>query len=121
MKEASSVAAMNPGGYTELVKIPRGSRGTTTVKDAGEAVGPVLEIGGIDNVERALNRACGTETTKLEAALGFLGDHRKRQPLYWPLRNHVGDHGHLQGDRRPWFGDTGRRRTGDLGSAYPEG
>lgn len=26
----------------------------------------------IDNVERALNRACGTEASKLEKSLGFL-------------------------------------------------
>jgi len=27
---------------------------------------------GLDNVERALHRACGTETSKLESLLGFL-------------------------------------------------
>jgi Cell division and transport-associated protein TolQ (TC 2.C.1.2.1) len=29
-------------------------------------------VRGFDNIERALNRACGSETTKLESALGFL-------------------------------------------------
>ena len=35
-----------PGGYTELVKITRVLREPPTVKDAVEAAGPVLEIGG---------------------------------------------------------------------------
>jgi len=77
----STLAEVFRGGYTELVKITRVSRGTPTVKDAGEAVGPVLEIGGLDNVERALNRACGTETTKLEAALGFLATTGSASPF----------------------------------------
>lgn len=67
----STLAEVFRGGYTELVKITRVLQGTSTAKDAGETAHP-LEIGGLGNVERALNRACGAEATKLEAALGFL-------------------------------------------------
>lgn len=77
----STLAEVFRGGYTELVKITRVLRGTPTARDAAEAAGPVLEIGGLDNVERALNRACGTETTKLEAALGFLATTGSASPF----------------------------------------
>jgi biopolymer transport protein TolQ len=77
----STLAEVFRGGYAELVKITRVLRGTPTVKDPVEAAGPVLEIGGLDNVERALNRACGTETTKLEAALGFLATTGSASPF----------------------------------------
>jgi biopolymer transport protein TolQ len=77
----STLAEVFRGGYTELMKITRVLRGTSTVKDTVEATGPVLEIGGLDNVERALNRTCGTETTKLEAALGFLATTGSASPF----------------------------------------
>ena len=77
----STLAEVFRGGYTELVKITRVLRGTPAVKDTVEATGPVLEIGGLDNVERALNRACGTETTKLETALGFLATTGSASPF----------------------------------------
>jgi biopolymer transport protein TolQ len=77
----STLAEVFRSGYTELVKITRAVRGTPAGKDAAEAAGPVLEIGGIDNVERAMNRACGTETTKLETALGFLATTGSASPF----------------------------------------
>ncbi len=77
----STLAEVFRGGYAELVKINRAVRGTVAAKDAPEPVLPILEIGGIDNVERALNRACGTETTKLEASLGFLATTGSASPF----------------------------------------
>jgi biopolymer transport protein TolQ len=77
----STLAEVFRGGYTELVKISRAVRGTPSGRDAAEATGSVPEIGGIDNVERALNRACGTETTKLEATLGFLATTGSASPF----------------------------------------
>ena len=77
----STLAEVFRSGYTELVKITKAVRGTAAGKDAAEAAGPVLEIEGIDNVERAMNRACGTETTKLESALGFLATTGSASPF----------------------------------------
>lgn len=78
----STLAEVFRGGYTELVKITRVLQGATAVKEAGEAAHPpVLEFGGLDNVERALNRACGVETTKLESALGFLATTGSASPF----------------------------------------
>ncbi len=77
----STLAEVFRSGYTELVKITKAVRGTSTGRDASEVAGPLLEIGGIDNVERAMNRACGLETTKLEAALGFLATTGSASPF----------------------------------------
>ncbi len=77
----STLAEVFRSGYSELVKITRAARGTAGGKDALEASGPMLEIEGIDNVERAMNRACGTETTKLESALGFLATTGSASPF----------------------------------------
>ena len=75
----STLAEIFRAGYNELVKISRGGRGTPP--GTAEAAGPVPEIGGVDNVERAMNRACGTETGKLEAALGFLATTGSASPF----------------------------------------
>ena len=77
----STLAEVFRTGYTELVKITKAVRGTPTGRDAGEAAGAVMEIGGIDNVERAMNRACGSEASKLEAALGFLATTGSASPF----------------------------------------
>lgn len=77
----STLAEVFRSGYSELVKITRAARGTAGGKDALEVSGPMLEIEGIDNVERAMNRACGTETTKLESALGFLATTGSASPF----------------------------------------
>ena len=77
----STLAEVFRAGYTELAKISKAVRGTAPGKDAAEAVGPVPEIGGIDNVERAMNRASGTEAGKLEAALGFLATTGSASPF----------------------------------------
>lgn len=77
----STLAEIFRAGYTELAKLSRGGRGTPPGKETAEAAGPVPEIGGVDNVERAMNRACGTETSKLETALGFLATTGSASPF----------------------------------------
>jgi len=65
----STIAEVFRAGYLELGKISRtSSKGTPS--DLLD--GPGIEMRGLDNVERALHRACGTETSKLESLLGFL-------------------------------------------------
>jgi len=63
----STIAEVFRAGYLELGKISRTSKGTP----GGELLdAPGIEMRGLDNVERALHRACGTETSKLESLLG---------------------------------------------------
>lgn len=65
----STIAEVFRAGYLELGKISRTSKGAP----GGELLdAPGIEMRGLDNVERALHRACGTETSKLESLLGFL-------------------------------------------------
>ena len=64
----SQIAEVFRAGYTELVKVAGIRR--ETLSDAGSEIS--LEMRGLDNIERALNRACDSETTKLESSLGFL-------------------------------------------------
>ena len=77
----SSIAEVFQAGYTELVKITKVFKGSTSVKDTDESTLPQLEMKGIDNVERALNRACSSETTKLESTLGFLATTGSASPF----------------------------------------
>jgi biopolymer transport protein TolQ len=55
-------------------------RGSPTVKETDESL-PNLEMKGIDNVERALNRACSAEATKLESTLSFLATTGSASPF----------------------------------------
>lgn len=64
----STLAEVFRSGYTELSKLGK-KRTPSEAEDPGLSN---AEIKGIDNVERALNRACTSETTKIESALGFL-------------------------------------------------
>lgn len=64
----SQLAEVFRAGYTELVKIAGIRR--EVLSDADSEIS--LEMRGLDNIERALNRACDSETTKLESSLGFL-------------------------------------------------
>ncbi|HOO89426.1 MAG TPA: protein TolQ [Syntrophales bacterium] len=66
----SQLAEVFRAGYTELVKIAGIRKEVLSEADADSE--PSLEMRGMDNVERALNRACDSETTKLESSLGFL-------------------------------------------------
>ncbi|MEE9911881.1 MAG: protein TolQ [Deltaproteobacteria bacterium] len=69
----STTAEVFRVGYTELTKMNRLS------KDAGR--GEEISLSSLDNVERALNRASGTEMTKLESALGFLATTGSASPF----------------------------------------
>jgi biopolymer transport protein TolQ len=77
----SSLAEVFRSGYAELAKLSKAARGNAPGREGSEAAGQVLEIAGIDNVERAMNRACGAETTKLEVALGFLATTGSASPF----------------------------------------
>ena len=77
----STLAEVFRTGYTELMKLTKTARGNPPGKDAPEAGGQALEIAGIDSVERAMNRACGEQTTKLEKALGFLATTGSASPF----------------------------------------
>jgi biopolymer transport protein TolQ len=77
----STLAEVFRTGYTELTKLTKTVRGNPSGREAQESGGQALEIAGIDNVERAMNRACGEQTTKLEAALGFLATTGSASPF----------------------------------------
>lgn len=76
----SQIAEVFRAGYTELVKIAGVRREHQAEGDAGEDM-TSLELRGLDNVERALNRACDSETTKLESFLGFLATTGSASPF----------------------------------------
>ena len=77
----SALAEIFRAGYAELAKVAKTARGNPSGKDAPEAAGQGIEIAGIDNVERAMNRASGTEAGKLETALGFLATTGSASPF----------------------------------------
>lgn len=77
----STLAGVFRAGYTELVNFAKATRGAAASRDREEAAASGPEIRGIDNVERALNRACSAESTKLEAALGFLATTGSASPF----------------------------------------
>ncbi|MDI9571192.1 MAG: protein TolQ [Pseudomonadota bacterium] len=68
----STLAEVFRAGYGELVKITKALRERATGKESVPPGEPVFEFKGVDNIERSLNRAAGSETDKLENALGFL-------------------------------------------------
>jgi biopolymer transport protein TolQ len=76
----STLAEVFRAGYTELGKLARTVRGNPPGKEV-DASGPGIEIVDIDNVERAMNRACGTETAKMEGTLGFLATTGSASPF----------------------------------------
>ena len=66
----STVAEVFRTGYSEQVNV---SKFMKELPANVEGAAPLaLELKGIDNVERALNRTCNAEVSKLESALGFL-------------------------------------------------
>ena len=77
----STVAEVFRVGYGELGKATRAIRGSSPAREMDELGPPALEMKVIDNVERALNRACGSEATKLESALGFLATTGSASPF----------------------------------------
>src|SRR4030095_2383903 len=64
--KASPVAQVFRSGYEELVRVSRSKKESAT----GENL--TTELGGIDNVTRAMKRATSVEITKLEKYCSFL-------------------------------------------------
>lgn len=77
----SNMAEVFQAGYTELNKITKVIRGSTPVRGSDDPNVIPVEMKGIDNVERAMNRACSSEVTKLESALGFLATTGNASPF----------------------------------------
>ncbi|SEM46987.1 Cell division and transport-associated protein TolQ [Syntrophus gentianae] len=78
---SSTLAAVFRAGYSELISIAKAARGPASSRGQEDPFVSGPELKGLDNVERALNRACGAETTKLEAALGFLATTGSASPF----------------------------------------
>lgn len=77
----SAIAEVFRTGYGELIKITKVIRESPSAAQADDPTLLSLEMKGIDNVERALNRACSAETTKLESTLGFLATTGSASPF----------------------------------------
>lgn len=77
----SNIAEVFQAGYSELIKITKMMRGSVPGKEGEESGSTPVEMRGIDNVERAMNRACSSEATKLESALGFLATTGSASPF----------------------------------------
>jgi biopolymer transport protein TolQ len=73
---ASPISQVFRAGYVELSKV------TAQKKDASAAeAGMHEELGGLENVERALKRAAASEVTHLEAQIPFLGTTASAAPF----------------------------------------
>jgi biopolymer transport protein TolQ len=71
---SSSKAEVFRAGYAELTKANK------TFKDAASS-SEDMSLSSLDNVERSLNKACNSEMTKLESALGFLATAGSASPF----------------------------------------
>ena len=68
----STVAEVFRSGYSELVNITRSQKDSGSYRREDPSIEPAFEMRGIDNIERAVNRATSSETGKLENILAFL-------------------------------------------------
>jgi biopolymer transport protein TolQ len=75
--KAGPVAQVFRAGYEELLRVPRGKH--EALAAAGEPLS--TELGGVDNVTRAMKRATSVEITKLEKSLTFLGTTASATPF----------------------------------------
>ncbi|HTM07359.1 MAG TPA: protein TolQ [Verrucomicrobiae bacterium] len=75
--KAGPVAQVFRAGYEELLRLPRGKR--EVLAAAEEPL--TTELGGVDNVNRAMKRASNVEITKLEKSLTFLGTTASATPF----------------------------------------
>ena len=73
--KASPVAHVFRSGYEELLRVSRSKKESSS----GEAL--TTELGGVDNVSRAMKRATSVEITKLEKALTFLATTASTTPF----------------------------------------
>ena len=72
--KASPVGHVFRAGYEELVRVSR-----TKKESSGETL--TTELGGVDNVSRAMKRATSVEITKLEKYLSFLATTASTAPF----------------------------------------
>jgi biopolymer transport protein TolQ len=72
---ASPVAQVFRSGYEELVRVSRSK------KEASSGESFTTELGGVENVSRAMIRATSVETTKLEKYLTFLATTASSAPF----------------------------------------
>jgi biopolymer transport protein TolQ len=77
----STVAGIFRAGYGELSKLTMAVKGAATGMENDAPVLAGLSLNSIDNIERAMNRACETETANLESALGFLATTGSASPF----------------------------------------
>jgi biopolymer transport protein TolQ len=70
----STLAEVFRAGYSELTKTNKPMKESTA---GNEEIG----LSSLDNVERSLNKACNSEMTKLESALGFLATTGSASPF----------------------------------------
>ncbi|HEU4340612.1 MAG TPA: protein TolQ [Candidatus Binatia bacterium] len=73
--KASPIGHVFRSGYEELVRVSR----TKKESSAGESL--TTELGGVDNVSRAMKRATSVEITKLEKYLTFLATTASAAPF----------------------------------------
>jgi len=73
--KSSPVAQVFRAGYEELMRVSRSK------KEANQAEGFTTELGGADNVDRAMKRATSVEITKLEKFLTFLATTASTTPF----------------------------------------
>jgi len=67
----STIAEVFRSGYTEMGKTAKAAKELAAASEGVESLPPV-ELQGLDNVVRTLNRACDSESGRLEGSLGFL-------------------------------------------------
>ncbi|PKN03967.1 MAG: protein TolQ [Deltaproteobacteria bacterium HGW-Deltaproteobacteria-9] len=77
----AALAEIFRSGYTELVKVTKVIKESPAGREQEGADRLSLEMSRIDNVERALNRARDSESTKLESTLGFLATTGSASPF----------------------------------------
>jgi biopolymer transport protein TolQ len=70
--DSSPISQVFRAGYVELSKVTAKKEGEAAMKD---------QLGGIENVERALKRAAASEITGLEATVPFLGTTASAAPF----------------------------------------
>ena len=70
----STTAEVFRVGYAELTKINKPLNESAQASDE-------ISLSSLDNLERSMNKACNTEMTKLESALGFLATTGSASPF----------------------------------------
>lgn len=107
----STIAEVFRSGYTELVKVTRVVKESPAAPDTEGPDRLSLEMSRIDNVDRALNRARDSESTKLESTLGFLATTGSTSPF-------IGLFGTVWGIMNT-FRDIGTRGSANLAVVAP--